>query len=307
MRANFLKENGTIAVIAPSNSVEEDDKIFLENSEKLFNSYGIKIVYGKNIFSNCLGYGASVEEKIEDLHWSFKNKNVDGIIFAKGGENSNSLFEYIDYELIKNNPKIVCGYSDSTYLLNMIYEKTGLITFHGSTFKSLTSWKTTYGFEEIIARFINKSKDLKREDEKFETIFEGKGEGILIGGNLNCISNMVCGKYSLNFKDKILFIEDLGRESNPKFISSFLYFMKQNDIFSKINGIWIGEYEHESGITLEKILLDVIGTKNIFKIPIIKSKNFGHIEKRQVIPIGVKVSINTFDENKIRILDDFLE
>ena len=297
-----LKEGDTIAVIAPSNSVQEDDKQYLEKTEKLFNSKGINVIYGKNIYSNTLGYGATPAEKIEDINSAFKDKNVKAIFCVKGGENSNSLFEYIDYELIKNNPKIICGFSDSTSILNMIYQKTNLVTFHGPTYKSISSWETLYGFEEIIKRFMKGEKALKREDEEFETIKEGSSEGILIGGNLNCISRMTCGKYNLDFHDKILFIEDLGYESNPKFVNSFLYYMKQNDVFSKIKGLWIGNYEHESGISLEKIVTDII--KDEYKFPIIKSDNFGHTEKKQVIPIGSKVKIDTSHNEKIILSEE---
>ena len=297
-----LEEGDTIAVIAPSNSVQEDDKQYLEKTEKLFNSKGINVIYGKNIYSNTLGYGATPDEKIEDMNTAFKDKNIKAIFCVKGGENSNSLFEYIDYELIKNNPKIICGFSDSTSILNMIYQKTNLVTFHGPTYKSISSWETLYGFEEIIKRFMKGEKALKREDEEFETIKEGSSEGILIGGNLNCISRMTCGKYSLDFHDKILFVEDLGYESNPQFVNSFLYYMKQNDVFSKIKGLWIGNYEHESGISLEKIVIDII--KDEYKFPIIKSNNFGHTEKKQVIPIGSKVKIDTSNKEKIMLLEE---
>ena len=303
MIPNKLKNGDTIAVIAPSNHVKEDDIKYLKETEKMFNSKGINVIYGKNIFSNSLGYGASPEEKAKDLNWAFENKNIQGIFCAKGGENSNALFEYIDYELIKQNPKIFCGFSDSTFLLNMIYEKTGLVTFHSSTFKALSDWDDKCVFEDVVKKLIEGDTCLNMKLETYKTIQEGNKEceGILVGGNLNCIREMVCGKFSINFENKILFIEDLGFETNPKFVSNFLYYMKQNDVFSKINGLWIGSYEHESQISLEKIIKDVL--KNDYNYPIIKSKNFGHIAEKQVIPIGVKAKINTENRQKITLLE----
>ena len=78
--------------------------------------------------------------------------------------------------------------------------------------------------------------------------------------------------------------------------------MKQNGVFNKIKGLWIGNYEHESNIALEKIILDTIG--NEYNLPIIKSNNFGHIDKNIVIPIGIKAKIDTKKENKIELLDE---
>lgn len=297
-----LKKGDTICVIAPSNHVQEDDTKYLKQTEKMFNEKGINVIYGKNIYSNILGYGATPEQKAEDLNNAFANKNVQAIFCAKGGENSNSLFEYIDYDLIKKNPKIFCGFSDSTFLINMIYERTGLTTFHASTFKAISDWDEITVFQDIINKLMDGKKELKSNEDKFEIITKGIAEGTLIGGNLNCIREMVCGKYSIQFENKILFIEDLAEESNPKFISNFLYYMKQNEVFSKIKGLWIGSYEHESKVTLEKIVKDVL--KENYKFPIIKSNNFGHISKKQVIPVGVKAQIDTEQEDKIILLEE---
>ncbi len=298
---NKLKKGDTIQVIAPSNPVQEDDIKFLKETEKLFNSKGINVIYGKNIYSDTLKYGATPREKADDLNSAFLNKNVQAVFCAKGGENSNTLFEYIDYELIKKKPKIFCGFSDSTSLLNMINQKTGLITFHASTFKAISDWDDTSVFEDIIEKLMNGKNTLQEKDEHFTIIQQGVCEGKLIGGNLNCLSRMICGRYSLNLKNKIMFIEDLAEESNPKFVSSFLYYMKQNEVFSKIKGIWIGSYKHESKITLEKIVKDVI--EDEYNFPIIKSNNFGHIAKKITIPIGIKAKIDTSKDEKIVLLE----
>lgn len=303
MIPNKLKKGDTIAVIAPSNTVFEEDKIFLKKTEKMFNKKGINIIYGKNIYSNTLGYGATPLEKAEDLNWAFRNKNVQAIFCAKGGENSNTIFEYIDYDLIKENPKIFCGFSDSTFLLNMIQERTNLVTFHSSTFKAISDWDSLCVFDDIIQKLMEGNTQLKRETEHFETINEGICEGRLIGGNLNCLREMVCGEYKIEYKDKIVFIEDLGEESSPKFISNFLYYMKQNKVFEKIKGLWIGNYSHESGIKLENIVNDVLKDSN-YNFPIIKSNNFGHIDKKQVIPIGIRARIDTRKQEKIVLLEE---
>ena len=127
-------------------------------------------------------------------------------------------------------------------------------------------------------------------------------KGELIGGNLSLTRGLVEGKYKIDFKDKILFLEELGFETGPAMASNYLYYMKQNGVFDKIKGLWIGNYTHESGISLEKIVFDTIGSN--YNFPIIKSDNFGHIENKIVIPIGTKAKIDTSAKEKITLLEE---
>lgn len=297
---NKLEKGDKIGVIAPSNPITQESLEDINNSIMLMESSGFKIEFGKYVFDNSLGYGTSAIKKAKDINNMFKNPEIKAIFCASGGANSNSTFEYLDYETIKNNPKILCGFSDSTSITNMITAKTGLVTFNGPTFKALTSWDTEYGYKQVMKRFVEGKLELSEPGEEFVTIKEGIAEGELIGGNLNLTTNMVCGKYSLDFKDKILFIEELVFESDPTMVSNYLYKMKQNNVFKQIKGLWIGNYEGK--IPLEKIVLDVLEDEQI-TFPIIKSNNFGHIDKKQVIPVGIKAKIDTKEKVKIKLLE----
>ena len=258
--------------------------------------------FSKNLFSNTNKYSSTAKEKAEDINEMFADSEVKMIWCAKGGENSNTTFEYINYEKIKQNPKIICGYSDITSLTNIITEKTGLVTFSGTNFKTIATDETDYSLKEILKRFVDKSLELGVSEDKYMTIIEGEAEGQLIGGNLSLTRGMVAGKYNIDFTNKILFLEELGFETGPALVSNYLYYMKQNGVFDKIKGIWLGNYTHESGIKLEDILLDLIGEG--YNKPIIKSENFGHIEKKTVVPIGTKAKIDTKVAKKIKLVEE---
>ena len=297
-----LKIGDTIGVVAPSSPIIGNNIEELNKAKEIVEKSGFKVKYSKNIFSNTNGYSSTAKEKAEDINEMFADKEVKMIWCAKGGNNSNSTFEYLDYELIKKNPKIICGYSDITSITNMITEKTGLVTFSGTNFKTIATDETDFSYKQAINRFVNGSLELGTENEEYITIQEGKTSGELIGGNLSLIRGMVAGKYSLDFTDKILFLEELGFETDPAGTSNNLYYMKQNGIFDKIKGLWIGNYEHESGISLEKIITDVL--EGEYKFPIIKSNNFGHIERKIAIPIGTKAEINTNEKVKIKLVEN---
>ena len=298
-----LKKGDTIGVIAPSNYIEKDDLEYINASIALMEASGFKVKFGKYVFEDTLGYGTSPEKRAADINWAFTDDEVKAIMCVKGGEDSNTALDYIDYKMIKNHPKIICGFSDNTSILNAIHEKTGLVTYHGPTFKSLTSWETGYAYKQFIKTFAENTESLimgEPEDE-YTTIQAGQATGELVGGNLSLFTKLVCGKYAVNLQDKILFLEELGFEAAPEMVNSNIYYLKQNGVFDRIAGLWIGNYEHPSKISLEKIVMNAIGDE--YKFPIIKSDNFGHIDKKIIIPIGTKAEINTNEKIKIKLVE----
>lgn len=299
---NKIKLGDTIGVTAPSAPIINDNIEEIKRAKEIVEKSGFKVKLSKNLFSNTNGYSSTPQEKADDINEMFRDNEIKMIWFAKGGANSNSIFEYLDYELIKSNPKILCGYSDITSITNIITAKTGLVTFSGTNFKTIATDITDYSFKEAIKRFVDGSLEIGQENEEYQTIRAGVAQGELIGGNLNLLHGLVAGKYSVDFTDKILFLEELGIETEPALASNFLYFMRQNRVFDKIKGLWIGNYEHESKISLEKIVTDVLEDK--YKFPIIKSNNFGHTETKTVIPIGTKAKIDTSKKVKIELLEN---
>lgn len=298
---NKLNIGDTIGVVAPSAPIigENIDEIML--AKKKVEEKGFKVEFSKNLFSNSLGYSSSAKEKADDINYMFANKDIKMIWCAKGGENSNCTFEYLDYDLIKENPKIICGYSDITSITNIITAKTGIVTFSGTNFKTIATDETDFSFNEAIKRFVDCDTNLGKPQD-YKVLKEGVATGKLVGGNLSLARGLVEGKYKIDFNDKILFIEELGFETGPCLAYNYLYYMKQNGVFDKISGLWIGNYNHESNISLEQIVFDVIGDK--YNFPIIKSNNFGHIEEKIVIPIGTNAKIDTDTEEKIILLEN---
>lgn len=295
-----LKKGDTIGLIAPSSPVEKDDLEIINQSILLLESEGFNIKFAPNAFNNELGYGAKAKTKAEDINMLFQDEDVKAIFCISGGFNSNTTFEYLDYDRIKYQPKIICGFSDSTSLLNVIYQRTGLVTFHGPTFKALTSWQTSYGYEEVMKRLVEGALSLGKADDEYVTVQEGKAQGILVGGNLSLVNEMVAGNYAIDFTDKILFLEELFLETPPALVSNYFYHMRQNGVFDKIKGIWLGNYD--GSISIEQILLDSL--EGEYHFPIIKSNNFGHIDKKTVIPIGTMAKIDTNKKVKIELLED---
>lgn len=294
---NYKLEKGDcVGVIAPSDCIEEKDLEYINASIIMLENAGLKVKFGKYISENTFGYGTSPEKRAKDINEMFKDNEVKAIMCVKGGEDCNSTFEYLDYDLIKKNKKIICGFSDNTSILNIISEKCEMITFHGPTFKSLSSWDTDYAYKKFIDFFCNQKIELGKKEE-YKIINKGRATGKLAGGNLSLFTKMVAGKNKVNVENKILFLEETGYESSPSKVNSDIYYLKQNGVFDEISGLWIGNYTHSSGIRLEEIIMNVLQDKVNF--PIIKSDNFGHIDKKIIIPIGAEAEIDTDGEMHI--------
>ena len=271
----------------------------IKEAERLLKERGYNVVFRKNIYKNTTGYGATAKEKAEDINEMYANKNINAIMSLKGGFNSNSVYEYLDLNTIKSNNKIICGYSDSTSYINYIHEKTDNIGFIGPNFKSLNAPDTNYYLlDEMLKRLENNYYDLATDDSEFRMIKEGQAVGELVGGNLSLTTGLID---EIDFTNKILFLEEFSFESPSAMVSNYLYRLRQKGVFNKVSGIWLGNYE--GGIAIEKILMDTIEDMNL-NIPIIKSDNFGHIERKITIPLGVKAEIK---DGKIKLVEDYLK
>lgn len=295
-----------IRIIAPSRSMS----IISENSKKIANQrfaeLGLRLSYGKHIAQTDEFYSSSIEARVEDLHGAFSDKNVKAIFTVIGGFNCNQLLRYINWDLIKTNPKIFCGFSDITALNNAIFAKTGLITYSGphySTFGQKSHFDYTLDyfkkcffsekpFEIKPSEFWSDDVWYKDQDDRklipnpgWLVVNEGKAKGTILGANL-CTFNLLQGtEYFPDLTDSVLFIEDDG-ESAPHDFDRDLQSLIHIATFSKVKGIVIGRFQKASAIAVN-LLTQIIKTKReLNNIPVIANVDFGHSDPKITFPIG---------------------
>lgn len=322
--AQKLKAGDEIRVIAPSRSMDILSSETIQIAKERLESLGFKVTFGKNVMKSRPMYNcASIEDRIEDLHDAFKDKNVKGIFTAIGGYNCNQLLEYIDYDLIKQNPKIFCGFSDITALSNAIYAKTGLITYSGVHFSSFGMQK---GFEysmEYFKKMFMQDKSFKIESSKYWSndswykdqgnrefiknegmicINKGEAIGRIAGGNL-CTFNLLQGTpYMPNLDDCILFIEDDYLVGEELFVEIDRDLQSILHMGYNIKGILIGRAEKVCKMTNEKWELIIKTKKELKDIPVIANCNFGHTTPIFTFPIGGYAKIlSSKDKIKVEI------
>lgn len=306
MLANKLNYGDTIGVVGVANSLEvhnEYEKFY--KAEKFFTNKGFKVKRGKYVLEDYYGSAGTREQKAEDMMNMFKDYEVRAIICLDGGQTCNTFIDLLDYEVIKKNPKIITGYSDITVLLQAIYKETGLITFHGESFKHFGEEHAEEKYKEFESAFINKKIGKILKGNK-RIIRSGNVDGNIIGTNLGSMMYLLGTEYLPDMQNNILLIESY--RTSPNECQRRFAHLKQYGIFDKIKGIIIGyNYDlQKNGDTypqMEDILLEY--TKE-YKFPIIKCNDFGHKIVNSVIPIGVKCKIDS-NNNKIEILDEFLK
>lgn len=306
MLANKLNYGDTIGVVGVSNSLEINNHYeCFYKAEKFFQNKGFRIKRGKYVLEDYYGTAGTREQRAEDMMDMFKDDEVKAIVCLKGGETCNTFIDLLDYDVIKRNPKIITGYSDITVLLQTIYKKTDLITFHGESFIHFGEQDADERYKEFESAFINKKIGKFITGDK-KIIRKGNVEGKIIGTNLGCMMHLLGTEYLPDMQDNILLIESY--RTSPNECQRRFAHLKQYGIFDKIKGIIIGynyDLQKNGDIfpQMEDILLEY--TKE-YKFPIIKCNDFGHEIVNGVIPIGVKCKIDS-DNNQIEILDEFLK
>lgn len=307
---NKLKEGDLIRIIAPSMSCATLWPDVKKRAEKKINEMNFPFIYSKNSLKKDILESSSVKDRINDLHEAFKNKKVKGIICVRGGYNVNTLLPYIDWDLIKKNPKPLVGYSDITVLLNAIYAKTGMVTYSGPTL-------TTFGFKEEknvldymvenwkkclmssspflveSSRYIAERKVKIKKNKGTIVLQEGQAEGVVIGGGL-CSLNLLQGaEYMPSIKNSILFIEqdDFGGKNTPKEFERNLESLLQLPYANTIKGIVFGRFQKGADMNIKKLKY-ILSSKKISKnIPVIADADFGHTYPMFTFPIGGTVKI----------------
>lgn len=294
MKPKALKKGDTIGLIAPSSPVYESTaKACIE----WVKSAGYNVKWGESIFGSRGYLSGNDELRAYDINMMFQDEEVDAIFCIRGGYGTMRLLEMIDYDLVKNNPKIFVGYSDITALHTTFFQKTGLITFHGP----------------MVAGFAKKGLDKHSEDYMFRALMNpqplgdiinppdipvrayngGTAKGKIVGGNLSLLADTMGTPYEIDTKDKILFIEEVGER--PYNLDRMLTQLKLGGKFKDAAGIVIGDWtdcepeEKKESLTIDEIIEDVVVPCGK---PILSGYKIGHCWPNITIPIGVEAFID---------------
>ncbi|HLQ74194.1 MAG TPA: LD-carboxypeptidase [Bacillota bacterium] len=289
-----LSTGDTIGIVAPSSPAKRGE---VEKAKSDLEALGFNVYLGKTCFKKHGGYLAgTIEQRVNELHDMFVDETIDGIICLRGGYGTPQLLNEIDFELIKNNPKVFVGYSDITALHISFQQRANLCTVHGPmASRGLNSLREQS--KKYLFRTIMENKPLGQienpQEEPIKTLVPGIAQGKIIGGNLTLIASTMGTPYEIDTQGKLLFIEDVGEE--PYRIDRMLHQLALAGKFSDAAGVIIGTWsgcepnKYDGCFTVEQLFEQIIKP---FNKPTIYNVQSGHDDWNMTLPFGVDTTLD---------------
>lgn len=294
-----LKFGDTIGIVSPSGIVNPEN---MTRAVKYFEDKGYKIKIAPHALDHKGYLAGKDEDRLNDLMSFFVDKEIKAILCSRGGYGAYRLLEDIDYNLIKENPKIFAGYSDITALLVNIKEKSNLITFHAPLFLSdfgaeSVNKYTEKSFFEILEGKVQIPFNYQNPFD-YTCINAGETEGELIAGNLAVLTGLLGTTYFPALENKILLLEDIGEPVYK--IDRMLMQLKLAGVFDKISGLLFGEFTPPQNTEdkelfknqVKEIIIEILSG---CIIPVGFGFPSGHGKTKATLPVGVKYYFNSID------------
>lgn len=328
-----LKKGDTIGFISPSAGPNPKAIHRIYQAKKNLELLGYKVIFAKNSLKNDSYVSGTVDERVQDIHDMFSNTEVSMIMCTIGGNNSNQLLKYIDYSLIRKNPKIFIGYSDITVLHYAFMSQSNLATYCGPC--AMTQFGEFPSTLEYTLKFFNfavtlEHKDLsykigqsdtwteefldwfKKQDQErprklnpntgYEWLWKGKSSGEILGGTILSLNHLVGTMYWCDPKGKIFFLDILqesGCLDEPS-IEAFLTDFDNQGLFDVINGLIIGRLSNCTPELTERIKKRISELTSNKGYPVLFNANIGHVDPIITLRYGSMASLDSFkDEFKI--------
>lgn len=303
IKPSMLKPGCRIGVVSPSYWLK---KQYMEKTSKFFQDKGYTMVMGNSNSMRWGPFAGTPQERADDIHHMFSNPKIEAIICARGGYGANRVLPLLDYNLIRDNPKIFMGYSDITAYLTSITQKTGLVTFHGPMMVSYKKGFVNYNFQ-TMERILNGTPDFKIESPDSlpaRILKPGIAMGPLWGGNMTLLINRLGTSDSLDTDGVILFLEDLD-----EYLYSFermLVQIRTAGMLDNIAGLIIGELHEfkDQDVAFERntdeIVMDICGD---LEIPIVSNFPCGHGTYQATLPISIPVELYAKQQPYLTLLE----
>lgn len=292
-----------IGIAAPAGPVERDS---FERGCARLRDLGYEPIFSQSIFSRDLFFAGGTQRRLDELHELIRVPQVKGIICARGGYGSNYLLERLDLDLLRANPKVICGYSDITTLQTYIYAETGLVTFHGPMLTKDFAKPEGIHVDSFLRCTSGEDHwQISSSDSPgLEPLRPGTAEGTLYGGCLSLLVASLGTSYEIETDDTILFLEDLGER--PYQIDRMLMHLRFAGKLRNVRGMIFGEMLNcdppkDADYTLKDVLLRAVLD---LQIPVAFGLRSGHVSSGNItLPIGVRARLTVSEQVTLDVIE----
>jgi muramoyltetrapeptide carboxypeptidase len=302
LKPKRLVAGSVVALISPASATFQSVEVQI--AKESLEALGLTVRLGEHMMERHGYLGGDDKARAADINALFADRDVAAIHPIRGGWGSGRVLPYLDFDVIRRNPKVLLGYSDITALLLSIHAKTGLVTFHGPIAMgrwdefSVDSYKRVLFDGEPVTyqnkRELSDRNALTPIDFRVQTITPGTARGRLLGGNLTVLTSIVGSSYLPDWDNAILFTEDVHEE--PYRIDRMLTQLKLAGVLHRLKGFMFGSCSEcapaegsYGALTLDEILDDHIKPLGI---PAWQGAMIGHQQPQWTLPEGIEVEID---------------
>ena len=286
IKPQTLRPGDTIGIAAPASPFDQQA---FDRGIGVLESMGYRVKIPENLFMKRGYLAGSDSDRASQLMKLFENESVRAVFCARGGFGSMKFLPLLDFEAICAQPKILMGFSDITALLVAIYNRCGMVTFHGPLVTTLKkdSKKTCTALIDAVGS----NRPLALKARKAVVLNPGRASGRLVGGNLTCLCHLVGTPYEPRFEGHILFIEDRGEALYR--IDRMLTQLSLGGHLDRVTGVVLGSFQ-DCG-PFEDVYAIVKEAFRHTGVPILAGFDLGHGTDNLTVPIGLEADLDTED------------
>lgn len=286
-----LRKGDLIAVVSPASPPQQSSRLARGVDALLEQGFRVRLGLSVGLEQGYLAGDDALRAR--DINDALMDPSVRAIFCTRGGYGSARLLPLLKWDALRENAKILLGFSDITALSLAAYAKAGMRTFAGpmvaAEFGSGILPATADALWDMLMRPVSKRELAVGPDAR--TLRAGKADGPLLGGNLAVLTSLIGSPWLPSFKDSILFLEDVGE---PVYrIDRMLLQLRYAGVFDGIAGVVLGRFTGIPDASKDRPLLDVIEEYLLpLQVPVMHSISFGHIPDKITLPIGTPVALD---------------
>ena len=295
-----LEPGMTVGLIAPAGASNNKQQVL--HAIDVLKSLGYRVKEGKHLYRRTQYLAGTDLERAEDINRAFADPEVDAVFTLHGGYGTMRTLPYLDYEMIRANPKVIIGYSDITGLLLALYARSGLVCFHGPCATSTFSDYTLAEYKKVVAEplkpveigsppVVAYPEGQAERTNRIMTFSPGKARGRLVGGNLSLVSPLVGMSYQPDYEGAILFLEDVNEAFYR--LDRMITHLLLAGILDQVAGIVMGKFtkipEEGNSFNLEEIIEQLLVPLGI---PVVRGLMIGHVHDKTTVPIGTMAELD---------------